>query len=220
LLFVAPPSLSPPRWLSPRGFFVSPRFMDAYLGGHQSRTLHDPDGLLLAGETELAKKILFKLWSVYPKRDWKVHVDIPGGICAIKLPRLHHSALGFNFPLDMLAADPAMLIVTRAGGELLERLNLSRGRFSKAEMVDRIQGKRVFTKNDFAGQLAIDHHATVTRKLIVPEQHANADIEAIKGRGLAQMALERAQAAARPVLPSDLEDAIRVVEAASLRAAA
>jgi hypothetical protein len=87
-------------------------------------------------------------------------------------------------------------------------------------MVDRIQGKRVFTKNDFAGQLALDQHQTVTRKLIVPEQHANADIEAIKGRGLAQMALERAQAAARPVLPSDLEDAIRVVEAASMRAAA
>jgi len=178
---------------------------NTYVSRHFESSLLDPDGVLAARELALSEKIFTKLWEHYPGRDWKVLVNIPGGICSIKLPRLHHSALGFNFPLDMLAADPNMLIVVRAGGELLERFNLTRGRFNKAEMVDRIRARRVFRKDDFAGELARDKHATRERRLIVPAEYANADIEAIRGKGMADAAREIAAAAARPVTAEDLE---------------
>ena len=133
---------------------------NAYISTHfESR---DRGRVLEAYEFGLAKAIFEKLWEHYPSRDWKVKVDAhPSvGIVSIKLPRLHHSALGYNFPIDKLAADPDMKIVVRAGGELLERFRLTRGRFNKAEYRDQVYAKRVHKLTDYIdGGLAINNRA-------------------------------------------------------------
>lgn len=135
---------------------------NSFISTHFSASMHDPHGLLRAYEEGLAKKIFEKLWAHYPMYDWKVRVDAHPkiGMVSIKLPRIHHSALGWNFPIDKLATDPNMDIVKLAGGELLERFKLSRGRANKAEYVDQIRSKRVFTLRDKVdGGLAVENKA-------------------------------------------------------------
>jgi hypothetical protein len=164
------PVPSPPR----AGFFVSCSVDindNTYVSRHAEATLHTEDADQLRLEMELSKLIFEKLWSHYPRRDWRVLVDIPQGIVKVQLPRLHHSTLGFNFPLEMLSSDPNMTIVMRAGGTILEHLNLGRGRFNQAEYTDAIKNRPVaFTKHDWNGALAADKHTTVNkRRLVVPE---------------------------------------------------
>jgi hypothetical protein len=135
---------------------------NTFITKHFAATSHDPHGLLRAYEEGLCAKIFTKLWEHYPMYDWKVKVDASPqvGIVSIKLPRIHHSALGFNFPVDMLAADPGMRIVVKAGGELLERFKLTRGKANKAEYTDLIRSKRVFTLRDrIDGGLAVENAA-------------------------------------------------------------
>lgn len=135
---------------------------NAFISTHFSRSMHDPNGLLQAYEEGLAKKIFEKLWAHYPMYDWKVKVDAHPmiGMVSIKLPRIHHSTLGWNFPIDKLAADPNMDIVKHAGGELLERFKLSRGKANKSEYVERILHKRVHTiRDEIDGGLAIQNKA-------------------------------------------------------------
>jgi hypothetical protein len=135
---------------------------NAFISTHFARSMHDPHGLLQAYEEGLAKKVFEKLWSHYPMYDWKVKVDAHPmiGMVSIKLPRIHHSTLGWNFPIDKLASDPNMDIVKHAGGELLERFKLTRGKANKAEYTDQIRRKRIFTLRDRVdGGLAHENRA-------------------------------------------------------------
>jgi len=115
----------------------------AFIGKHFAATYADPDGLLLAYEEGIAKQVFVKLWDLYPMYDWAVKVDArPSvGMVSVKLPTLMGATMGYNFPLDKLAADPEMLIVRKAGGEILERWNLRRG---KANTVAFHEAKRVW----------------------------------------------------------------------------
>jgi hypothetical protein len=115
--------------------------------------------VLEAYEMSVARRIFEKLWEKYPGYDWKVAVNAIGGIASIKLPRLHHSALGYNIPMDMLATDPNLLLVVRGGGELLERFRLSRTGVNKAEYTDKIKNRpAVFRLRDsIDGGLAIEN---------------------------------------------------------------
>jgi hypothetical protein len=135
---------------------------NTFISSHFAATSHDPHGLLLAYEEGLCKRIFEKLWEHYPMYDWKVKVDASPkmGMVSIKLPRIHHSALGYNFPVDKLANDPGMGIVVKAGGELLERFKLTRGKANKAEYTDQIRSKRVFRLRDHIdGGLAVENKA-------------------------------------------------------------
>lgn len=186
---------------------------NAYVSKHFEANSHDPYGLLHAREHELCVKIFEKLWWDYPGYDWKVRVDLAGGMVSIKLPRIMHSTLGWNFPVSMLDTDPDMRIVTKAGGELLERFKLARRRVNKAEYTDLIRSKRVFTKYDHIDGGLAGNRTPERPRLIVPPQYANVSIDAIKGAALAQAARERAAAACRPVMPEDLDFVANVVAA-------
>jgi hypothetical protein len=146
------------------GFFVSPMDIldNAYISTHfeSHGTDHNAE-MLAAYEFGVAKTIFTKLWEHYAGYDWKVAVDAIGGYAAIKLPRLHHSTLGYNILLSDLASDPDLRHVVRGGGELLERFKLTRGRVSKPEYTDKIKNRpAVFRKTDYIdGGLAIDNVA-------------------------------------------------------------
>jgi hypothetical protein len=94
------------------------------------------DGSFLrAYEDGLAARVFERLWQFYPGYDWKVIVNAHPqvGMVSVKLPPLMGQTFGFNFPIDKLSTDPAMLIVRRAGGEILEHWRLARGKANRTE---------------------------------------------------------------------------------------
>jgi hypothetical protein len=145
-----------------------------YLASHFDVSSHDPKGLLHAYEWSVMKEVMMALHRFYPGYDWKVacnaHPKV--GIVSIKLPRIHHSTLGWNFPIEKLANDPGLLIVKKGAGELLERFKLQRKKANKAEYTDLIRSKRVFSiKDHIDGGRAYDNRARYehpTQRLILP----------------------------------------------------
>jgi hypothetical protein len=117
--------------------------------------------MLEAYEFGVCKTVFEKLWEHYPGYDWKVKCDAIGGYVAIKLPRIHHSALGYNIMLDDLSSDPGLRHVVKGGGEMLERFKLTRGKVNKAEYTDKVKNRApVFKLNDsIDGGLAIHNAA-------------------------------------------------------------
>lgn len=89
---------------------------------------HDTSGLLRAYEEGLCKTLFEKLWEHYPGYNWQVKVDAKQGIATIRIPILMGPTLSYVLHLDKLASDPALRAVVMAGGEILERWRISRGR--------------------------------------------------------------------------------------------
>jgi hypothetical protein len=79
-----------------------------------------------------AKQMAETLHSHYPGHLWAVTCEGLKGIATVRNLRLS-GRWGFVIKLRDLKADPGMKEVIRAGGELLERYRVSRGRFNPAE---------------------------------------------------------------------------------------
>lgn len=84
-------------------------------------------------DVDLAKRISVVLMRDYPGWPWAVNVDSQAGVATI------HNALlsgqwGYRIRLVELTNDPEMRTITRAGGEILERHAISRGRLQPAEL--------------------------------------------------------------------------------------
>lgn len=77
-------------------------------------------------ETELASVVLAKLVKDYPGYNWHVEVCFQAGVCRVRTE--FGGAWGFVLHLDKIVNDVDLKAVRWAGGELLERFNLSRER--------------------------------------------------------------------------------------------
>ncbi|MGE3551193.1 MAG: hypothetical protein AB7I29_14995 [Geobacter sp.] len=81
-------------------------------------------------ETEVASQILAKLVADYPGYNWHVEVNFQGEIATVRTE--FGGNWGFVLHLDKVMNDPDMKVVRWAGGETLERFNLSRERASES----------------------------------------------------------------------------------------
>lgn len=84
-------------------------------------------------ETALAMRIIEKLIKEFPGYDWHVEVNFQGQICTVRTE--FGGQWGYVLHLDQVIHDPSLKLVRWAGGELLERYNLSRVR-ADHEMID------------------------------------------------------------------------------------
>ena len=80
---------------------------------------------VIAANEEIARTIAECLDKAYPGHAWAVRADVETGIVHVYNLRLS-GQWGFVLKIDDLATDPSMMLTKRAGGELLERYNLSR----------------------------------------------------------------------------------------------
>ena len=85
---------------------------------------------------ELAKVVCDYLMEAYPGYLWRVNADIPGGIVNIL-----NGDVSYEFGCTLMAADlihqgEAKKLVKKAGGEILERAKLHRGRMKEQEVAD------------------------------------------------------------------------------------
>ena len=86
-----------------------------------------------AADIALAGRIAEVLERRYPDHAWAVHVDSSQGIATVKNLRLS-DRFGFVLKLRDLKLEREMASeAMEAGGELLERFGLSRGRFRQSE---------------------------------------------------------------------------------------
>lgn len=95
------------------------------------RGLFDPHGDLDAANASLAKAIGQKLAQEYPGRPWGVMSEIEHGIVKIALQGFTQWPITIR--ISTLKADPGLRSVVKYAGELLERLQLSREKFSLAD---------------------------------------------------------------------------------------
>jgi len=80
----------------------------------------------------IAKEIAECLNTHYPGHAWGVQADVEQGVVKVFNLRLS-GQWGFLLHIDDLQQDPSMRITIKAGGELLERYNLSRGGLKEHE---------------------------------------------------------------------------------------
>lgn len=89
----------------------------------------------LANES-IAKEVAERLNRHYPGHAWAVNADVMQGIV-----RVHNLNLsgewGFILKMDDLHADSTGKLIVNAGGELLERFNMSRGELSYSELAQK-----------------------------------------------------------------------------------
>lgn len=103
-----------------------------------------------AADFEMTKRIGQTLAQHYPKICWGVRVDHAQGIAMVQIPELMGATGQYVLKLADLASDPGLKAVVRAGGEILERFRLPRGRLKVDEGAYRLalQNKRVRSAND------------------------------------------------------------------------
>lgn len=76
-------------------------------------------------EMWMASKIGTALVQAYPKRQWGVRVDLPGGVMVILCPSVSNEK-GYHMHLKGDTIHTMELRALRAGGEILERYGISR----------------------------------------------------------------------------------------------
>lgn len=81
-------------------------------------------------ETEIASRILAKLVADYPGYNWHVEVSFQAQVAIVRTE--FGGNWGFVLHLDKVVNDPDLKAVRWAGGESLERFNLSRERASES----------------------------------------------------------------------------------------
>jgi hypothetical protein len=97
-----------------------------------------PEVVVNTLDVALAKRITEVLMKHYPGHPWAVYVDGEHGMAHIKNMGLSGN-WGFMLHINFLEPDPNSLDrkVMRAGGELLERYNITRGAVRMKEYLDR-----------------------------------------------------------------------------------
>jgi hypothetical protein len=93
------------------------------------------------GDIWLTKRIADKLNDHYPGHLWAVHLNDEslGGVVVIRNMALS-GKYGFVLKLKRIYADPSLKCVMQAGGEMLERANMSRSSNWNNEFPDNIEG--------------------------------------------------------------------------------
>lgn len=93
----------------------------------------DGDPALEAANMDMAKVVTHRLMEKYPGHFWAVNADIAHGI--INIFNMHISTkMGYVLIVDDWLAERVVANeVVRAGGEILERAGMTRGRFNAAE---------------------------------------------------------------------------------------
>lgn len=97
---------------------------------------------------ELARMVGEHLHATYPGYLWRVNADFKGGIVNILCADVSMEKGCTLMASDFANSVEAMKLVTRAGGELLERARLHRGRMRETELVD--------AKRDLRGNIITD----------------------------------------------------------------
>jgi hypothetical protein len=101
-----------------------------------------------ASDMILAKEIADTLHTHYPGHLWAINVDGPNGVANIHDLMLS-GQWGYRLKLvNMYSASDFKKDVIRAGGEILERFRLSRGRFEESQYSQ--------LKTNFAGDFVFD----------------------------------------------------------------
>ena len=75
-------------------------------------------------ETAFGMRVLEKLLREYPGYNWHVEVNFAGQVCTVRTE--FGGQWGYVLHLEAIVNDPDLKLVRWAGGELLERFNLSR----------------------------------------------------------------------------------------------
>ena len=83
-------------------------------------------------ENEIAKNVAELLQQTYPGYQWAVNADLHGGVVHIYNLNLS-GRWGFLMKVKDVVEDGGKRKVMQAGGELLERYRVSRGRINQAE---------------------------------------------------------------------------------------
>lgn len=83
-------------------------------------------------ENEIAKSVAELLQSLYPDHQWAVNADLHGGVVHIYNLNLS-GKWGFLMKIKDVVEDGWKKKIRDAGGELLERYRLRRGRLNQAE---------------------------------------------------------------------------------------
>lgn len=99
-----------------------------------------------AGDVILAKDAADLLHRKYPGYLWAVHVNSKGGMLNIFCPNVA-VRYGYTIRLTEVYADPTLKCVMRAGGEILERAKLPRGRARPGETVAAVEGIHNYNPN-------------------------------------------------------------------------
>lgn len=101
---------------------------------HFTRGTDDPE--LEAANFMMAKAVTDRLMQHYPGHHWAVNANIRGGVINIFNMRIS-SKFGYQLVVhDWLQERVVADEVLRAGGEILERAGLRRGRFDAAEYAE------------------------------------------------------------------------------------
>jgi len=81
----------------------------------------------------ISKEVANTLDKAYPGHAWAVKADVITGIVTVHNLNLS-GEWGFILKIDALINDPSPKPIILAGGELLERFNLSRGKLREDEL--------------------------------------------------------------------------------------
>lgn len=114
---------------SPRG--ADSRIFQFLQPVQHERGLFNPHGNIDAANERLAKAIGSKLAQEYPGRPWGVMAEIEHGIVKIALQGFTQWPVVVK--VETLKGDPGLKSVVKYAGELLERLQLSREKFSLSD---------------------------------------------------------------------------------------
>lgn len=102
----------------------------------------------LAHDYALAKDMAEALMEHYPGHLWAVSADSETGMCDIRAMQLS-STWGYRLKMPKIFSASAFRAdVIRAGGEILERFRVGRGRFNEDRYTD--------LKTNFAGDFVFD----------------------------------------------------------------
>ena len=107
----------------------------------QSVSIHGADGDdMPSSDVLLAKDASDLLFRKYPGYLWAVHVNSKGGMLNIFCP-LVSTRYGYTIRLKEVYQDRAALkCVMRAGGEILERAALRRGKWHSGDLAKTVEG--------------------------------------------------------------------------------
>lgn len=113
------------------------------IGDHKEKadrkiTTHEQllDEQFKTADDELLLKIARHVETHYPGHGWNIGVSHADGLVRLSIPLFMGSINFYVIKIRELQTDPSLHKVTKACGEILERLNLPRAGFNPAEFVD------------------------------------------------------------------------------------
>ena len=98
----------------------------------------DDDARVAKLEMWTAKAIGETLVKHYPNRQWGVNVDVLGRMVVITCPSLSHTH-GYHIAMKDDTIDALQQRAVHAGGEILERFGISRGRIFNPDELETIE---------------------------------------------------------------------------------